>query len=137
MDQPVVATYEPPKSHLQAGVFTGDHANFSHVQTAGFVQTKDGNLQVPPISAAFGSSPSSKERISYFYNPDVADYHFGAGHPMKPPRLALTNQLVLGYGLHKKMDVYNPRRATDEEITDFHSEEYIEFLKRYVPVQHR
>jgi acetoin utilization deacetylase AcuC-like enzyme len=48
---------------------------------------------------------------------------------MKPPRLALTHQLVLGYGLHKKMEVYCPRRASDEEVTDFHSEDYIEFLK--------
>jgi hypothetical protein len=132
MEQPIVATYQAPKLHAQAGVLGGDRANFSHVQTSGFVQAKDGNMQVPPISHASGSNSSSKERISYFYNPDVADYHFGAGHPMKPPRLALTNQLVLGYGLHKKMDVYNPRRATDEEITDFHSEEYIEFLKRFV-----
>ena len=29
----------------------------------------------------------------------------GAGHPMKPARIALTHCLVLHYGLHKKMQV--------------------------------
>lgn len=29
----------------------------------------------------------------------------GAGHPMKPHRLALTHSLVLHYGLYKKMIV--------------------------------
>lgn len=29
----------------------------------------------------------------------------GAGHPMKPHRLALTHTLVLNYGLYKKMEV--------------------------------
>lgn len=49
---------------------------------------------------------------------------------MKPARLALTHNLVVNYGLHKKMDVFSPRRATDDEIIGFHSMDYIEFLKR-------
>jgi len=32
--------------------------------------------------------------------------YYGADHPMKPPRIAMTHQLVLGYDLHKHMDVY-------------------------------
>ena len=32
-------------------------------------------------------------------------YSAGAGHPMKPHRLALTHTLVLNYGLYKKMEV--------------------------------
>jgi hypothetical protein len=27
-------------------------------------------------------------------------------HPMKPQRLTMAHHLILGYGLHKKMDVY-------------------------------
>ncbi|KAI9030360.1 hypothetical protein DFJ74DRAFT_698673 [Hyaloraphidium curvatum] len=90
---------------------------------------------LPPLSDDFAGlvGAHSKDRISYYYNPVVANFHFGEGHPMKPPRLALTHQLVLGYGLHKKMEVYCPRRASDEEITDFHSEDYIEFLKMIKP----
>uniref|UniRef100_A0A494B9Q7 Histone deacetylase 3 n=1 Tax=Mus musculus TaxID=10090 RepID=A0A494B9Q7_MOUSE len=41
--------------------------------------------------------------VAYFYDPDVGNFHYGAGHPMKPHRLALTHSLVLHYGLYKKM----------------------------------
>jgi histone deacetylase HOS2 len=50
---------------------------------------------------------------------------------MKPFRLTLTNELVLGYGLHDYMSVYSPRKATSDEITQFHSEDYIDYLSRY------
>jgi acetoin utilization deacetylase AcuC-like enzyme len=53
------------------------------------------------------------------------------GHPMKPARLGLTHNLVLGYGLHRHMDVYSPRKATDEEMAQFHTKDYVDFLKRY------
>lgn len=73
--------------------------------------------------------------VAYFYDPDVGNFHYGegtrwyptgsgrggfetgattdelssllpgAGHPMKPHRLALTHSLVLHYGLYKKMIV--------------------------------
>ncbi len=49
---------------------------------------------------------------------------------MKPARLALTHNLVIGYGLHKKMNVYSPRPATKEELAEFHSEDYVEFIER-------
>lgn len=49
---------------------------------------------------------------------------------MKPHRLTLTNHLVMGYGLHKRMSVYEPRSATREELTSFHDDDYIDFLSR-------
>ncbi|KAJ3202176.1 Histone deacetylase 3 [Clydaea vesicula] len=52
---------------------------------------------------------------------------------MKPARLALTHNLVVNYGLHKKLDIFSPRRATDDEIASFHSEDYVDFLKRVTP----
>lgn len=51
-------------------------------------------------------------------------------HPMKPHRLTLTNSLVLGYGLHKRMDVYSPREATKDELEMFHDSDYVDFLSR-------
>jgi len=48
----------------------------------------------------------------------------------KQHRLALTHNLVLNYGLYKKMDCYRPRPATDSELTTFHADDYIDFLKR-------
>ena len=51
---------------------------------------------------------------------------------MKPHRLTLTNHLVLKYGLHQKMEIFQPRKATDNEILEFHAADYVDFLKRYV-----
>ncbi|KAI9340665.1 putative histone deacetylase HDAC3 protein [Zopfochytrium polystomum] len=76
---------------------------------------------------------SSKETVSYFYNETSAKYHYGDGHYMKPARLALAHNLIVGYGLHRHMETYTQRRATEDEMTDFHAEDYIEFLKRVTP----
>ncbi len=35
--------------------------------------------------------------------------YYGPNHPMKPHRLSMTHSLVLGYGLHNKMEVYVSR----------------------------
>ena len=53
---------------------------------------------------------------------------------MRPHRLELTNQLVLGYGLHEKMTMHAPRRATEEELCGFHDGDYVDFLKRCAPL---
>lgn len=37
---------------------------------------------------------------------EFSTYYFGANHPMKPHRLTMTNHLVLGYELHKHMDMF-------------------------------
>ncbi|CAG0879524.1 unnamed protein product [Darwinula stevensoni] len=75
----------------------------------------------------------SKKKIVYFYEPEVGNFHYGANHPMKPHRLAVTHSLVLNYGLHKKMAVYKPYRANAHDMCRFHSEEYIDFLQRITP----
>ncbi|CAN6673049.1 probable histone deacetylase Hos2p [Trichomonascus vanleenenianus] len=74
-----------------------------------------------------------RPKVSYHYNAEVAKFHYGQKHPMKPFRLMLTDHLVLSYGLHKEMDLYEPRRATTEEILDFHSADYVDFLERVTP----
>lgn len=51
---------------------------------------------------------------------------------MKPARLALTNDLILNFGLYKDMNVYQSRKAAEEELNTFHSSDYLEFLKAYV-----
>ncbi|KAH6591375.1 hypothetical protein BASA50_008729 [Batrachochytrium salamandrivorans] len=94
----------------------------------------------PPPSDSSGTlaytapvASHSKERIAYLHRNEVGNFHYGDGHPMKPARLALTHNLVVGYGLHKKMSVYSPRLATDEELTEFHTEDYIDFIQRVTP----
>jgi len=52
---------------------------------------------------------------------------------MKPHRLAITHNLILNYGLYKKMHIYRPRRASDKDMKKYHSSDYINFLKSVVP----
>jgi len=74
-----------------------------------------------------------KQVVSYFYDPDVGNFHYGLRHPMKPHRIAVTHNLVLHYGLYKKMQVYKPYRASYHDMCRFHSEEYIDFLQKVTP----
>ncbi|KAM3959490.1 histone deacetylase 3 [Aphomia sociella] len=75
----------------------------------------------------------TQQRVAYFYNADVGNFHYGPGHPMKPHRLSVTHSLVLNYGLHKKMQIYKPYRASAHDMCRFHSEDYIEFLQNVTP----
>ena len=68
--------------------------------------------------------------VSFHYNPHVEYHHFGSSHPMKPWRLTLTKQLVIGYGLEYTMDLYEPRPASATELAVFHDREYLEFLSQ-------
>jgi|GEM_PF-767169 len=74
-----------------------------------------------------------KKRVSYFYDSDIPNHYYGPGHPMKPGRLKLTHNLILTYGLHRKMNMYRPHRATAAELSQFHSPEYIEFIRKASP----
>ncbi|KAB0791481.1 hypothetical protein PPYR_03281 [Photinus pyralis] len=75
----------------------------------------------------------STKKVSYFYNPDVGNFHYGTGHPMKPHRLSVIHSLVLNYGLHNKMQIYRPYKASAHDMCRFHSDEYIDFLQRVTP----
>ncbi|CAB3219866.1 unnamed protein product [Arctia plantaginis] len=75
----------------------------------------------------------TQHKVAYFYNADVGNFHYGPGHPMKPHRLSVTHSLVLNYGLHKKMQIYKPYRASAHDMCRFHSEDYIEFLQSVTP----
>ncbi len=70
--------------------------------------------------------------VSYHSNPEVEKMHFGQKHPMKPWRLTLTSKLVQAYGMYEAMDMHLSRAATHQEMTEFHKEDYIEFLQRLV-----
>eukprot|EP00045_Choanoeca_perplexa_P002256 m.23630 g.23630 ORF g.23630 m.23630 type:complete len:515 (-) comp11412_c0_seq1:67-1611(-) len=76
---------------------------------------------------------SGKKRVSYYYDGDVGNYYYGPGHPMKPHRIRMTHNLLLNYGLYKKMEIYRPHKASAEDMTRFHSDDYINFLRTIVP----
>ncbi len=73
---------------------------------------------------------------------------------MKPTRVRMTHSLVMNYGLYKKMEIYvcplapispsatlglticieqRAKPATKREMTQFHSDDYIEFLYKVTP----
>ncbi|KAJ1033194.1 hypothetical protein NDA13_001192 [Ustilago tritici] len=74
-----------------------------------------------------------RKRVAYYYDHDVGNFSYGLGHPMKPHRMRMTHNLVINYGLHKKMDILRPKRATRNQMTRFHTDEYVDFLHRVTP----
>jgi len=79
------------------------------------------------------SSQHSKKKVCYYYDGDIGNYYYGQGHPMKPHRIRMAHNLVLNYGLYRKMEIYRPHKATQEEMTKYHSDEYIRFLRSIRP----
>ncbi|KAL7410936.1 hypothetical protein BDY24DRAFT_443623 [Mrakia frigida] len=84
------------------------------------------------VKEKVGRSQSGK-KVSYYYDAEVGHHSFGLGHPMKPHRMRMTHNLVTNYGLLDKMDVFRPVRATTDQMTRFHTDEYINFLERVTP----
>lgn len=59
--------------------------------------------------------------------------HLHTGHPMKPHRVRMTHNLVVNYGLYRKMEVFRPRLISPGAMTRFHSDDYINFLRVITP----
>ena len=57
----------------------------------------------PPNGALNGSN---KKSVAYFYDSDVGNYAYVAGHPMKPHRIRMAHALIMNYGLYKQMEIY-------------------------------
>ncbi|KAF3935278.1 hypothetical protein ABW19_dt0204833 [Dactylella cylindrospora] len=92
------------------------------------------NLRFEPLdppSAALGTQ--TKKRVAYFYDSDVGNYAYVAGHPMKPHRIRMTHSLIMNYGLYRKMEIYRAKPATRKEMTQFHTDEYVDFLWKVTP----
>ncbi|KAJ5986248.1 Histone deacetylase RPD3 [Penicillium sp. IBT 35674x] len=78
------------------------------------------------------TGPNHK-KVAYFYDSDVGNYAYVSGHPMKPHRIRMTHSLVMNYGLYKKMEIYRAKPASKYEMTQFHTDEYIDFLAKVTP----
>lgn len=48
----------------------------------------------------------SKKTVAYFYDSDVGNYAYPAGHPMKPHRIRLAHSLIMNYKLYKNLEIY-------------------------------
>ena len=75
----------------------------------------------------------AKQRVSYFYQPDVGHFYYGPSHPMKPHRIKMAHHLILTYGLYRKMECYRSHPASPSEMSAFHTEDYINFLAKVTP----
>ncbi|OTB01283.1 hypothetical protein M426DRAFT_323557 [Hypoxylon sp. CI-4A] len=76
---------------------------------------------------------SSPRKVAYFYDSDIGNFAYVSGHPMKPHRIRLAHSLIMNYGVYKKMEIYRAKPATRLEMTQFHTDEYIDFLQRVTP----
>lgn len=67
-------------------------------------------------------SELSKKTVSYFSDEDISGHCLFGSNPMRPLRVKLTNQLVEGYGLDRKMIMHRPRQLSYEELNMFHAD---------------
>ena len=79
-------------------------------------------------------NPSNK-KVSYFYNQTISKFVYSRDHPMKPERIGMAHNLIVNFNLYRynffdfrKLDVYESRFSTKDEMTKFHSPDYIEYL---------
>ncbi|KYK57456.1 histone deacetylase RpdA/Rpd3 [Drechmeria coniospora] len=77
-----------------------------------------------------GTSP---KKVAYFYDSDIGNYAYVTGHPMKPHRIRLAHSLIMQYNLYQKMEIYRAKPATRGEMTQFHTDDYIDFLQKVTP----
>ncbi|XP_061354407.1 histone deacetylase 19-like isoform X1 [Gastrolobium bilobum] len=78
-------------------------------------------------------SDGTKRKVSYFYDPEVGNYYYGQGHPMKPHRIRMTHALLAHYGLLQHMQVLKPTAAKDRDLCKFHADDYVAFLRGITP----
>lgn len=74
-----------------------------------------------------------RKRVAYYYDSNVGNYYYGQGHVMKPHRIRMTHHLLLNYGIYRYLDVYRPFPATLDEMTRFHTQDYMDFLRNATP----
>ncbi|KAI9801933.1 MAG: histone deacetylase [Piccolia ochrophora] len=86
-----------------------------------------------PLDQPVVNGTSDRKRVAYFYDSDVGNYAYVAGHPMKPHRIRMAHSLIMNYGLYKKMEIYRAKPATRLEMSQFHTDEYVDFLQKVTP----
>ncbi|CAG8682880.1 3804_t:CDS:10, partial [Ambispora leptoticha] len=111
--------------------------------TSMYLKSGDIIVMCPPCRSWFHGVPRIIEGtlpsyLSPFNDDEDKEWHL-FGHPMKPHRMRMVHDLVLNYGLVKKMEVIvsllckSPDRASIRQLTRFHTDEYIDFLNRVTP----
>lgn len=68
------------------------------------------------------------KNVLYLHDDEIANYNYSKGHPMKPLRVSMTHSLIVNYNLHEHMDILKPSKASYENLLNFHSNDYVNFL---------
>ncbi|KAJ4880857.1 Histone deacetylase 7 [Raphanus sativus] len=80
-------------------------------------------------AASLASGPDGrKRRVSYIYEPGI-----GEGNQRVSQQISTTHNLIRSYQLHNDMDIIRPTLAKDSDLIQFHSPEYISFLRSVTP----
>ncbi len=64
------------------------------------------------------------------YTDRLGSFSYGYDHPMRPARLRLTHERLKRYGLIDEKNLIEPGEVAEEELLWFHTEDYIEVLKK-------
>jgi len=75
----------------------------------------------------------TKKKVAYFYDNEIGNYIYATPHPMKPHRIRMAHNLIVNYELYKKMQNFRPPSISISDLTRFHSDDYIHFLRLITP----
>lgn len=67
---------------------------------------------------------------SFFYTDEFLNYDFSGAHPLKPIRLKLTYDAMKAADLLDDFEVTEPRKATDDELLQVHTLDYLAAVKQ-------
>lgn len=87
-------------------------------------------------TSVHSAASSGKKRVVYYYDDEIGNFYYGPGHPMKPHRMRLAHHLILAYGLYRQMEIYRPSLLSEEQLTMYHTDDYVHFLSQVSPDNH-
>ena len=77
---------------------------------------EDGMSNPTGSSTVHNGVTSRPKKVAYFYDSDVGNYAYVAGHPMKPHRIRMAHSLIMNYGLYTKMEIYVGRTLIESRV---------------------
>ncbi|CAG9335052.1 unnamed protein product [Blepharisma stoltei] len=75
-------------------------------------------------------------KVLYYFDDQIGNFIYGLGHPMKPHRVKMCHSLLQNYGMLDQLEVIDGTAVPvtiEEDLSYFHTEDYIDFLKTVTP----
>jgi histone deacetylase 1/2 len=73
----------------------------------------------------------NSRRVAYFLDEELAAFSYGTSHPLKLLRTRLVDELLTATPhILSQLDIFTPTPATDQQLTMYHGDDYVEFLKQ-------